>query len=71
MAAGGIAIAAGIALRRVFPVDSNLLPALAQGMAVVSVYAGVLALLGVEDEDREILRRITRKVSRRRRRPNP
>lgn len=69
MVAGTVAFAAGIGLRRLFPVGSDFIPAMVQGMSVVAIYGAILALLGVEDEDREILGRVVRKATRRRHRP--
>lgn len=68
MAAGGVAFAVGIGLQRLYPIGSDFFPALIQGIAVVAVYGGILAMLGVEDDDREILSRFARKATRRSRR---
>jgi O-antigen/teichoic acid export membrane protein len=65
MVAGTAAFGFGWALQVILPVGDALLPALGQGIAVVSVYVGLVWLLGIDDADRAIIARLVRKVRRR------
>jgi O-antigen/teichoic acid export membrane protein len=62
--AGLVSVGCGVGLKALVPVGSAFLPALVQGLAVLVVYVATLLLLGLDDDDRDILRRIRRKTGR-------
>lgn len=70
LAAGVLALGFGMGVKQLLPVGSALLPALAQGTVVVAVYAGLVAVFGVDDDDRVVIDRVLRKMRRGTRRPN-
>lgn len=67
LVAGGVAFAVGLGMRTIFPVGSRLGPALLQGFAVVVVYAATTYLLGMEEDDKDLLQRLLARLRRRRR----
>lgn len=63
LAAGALAIGFGIGLKALFPVGDQILPAIGQGMVVVAVFGGLLTMMGLEPDDREVLERIWSKAT--------
>jgi O-antigen/teichoic acid export membrane protein len=68
LAAGALAFGFGLGLKVLFPVGNQILPAIAQGVVVVAVFIGFLMLLGIGSDDRAIIDKTSRKLTRRFRR---
>lgn len=68
LTAGALATAVGMGLKAVWPVGSAFWPALAQGIVVVVVYAGLIVLFRIEEDDRHILSRMVERLTSRFRR---
>jgi O-antigen/teichoic acid export membrane protein len=69
--AGLTALASGLVLQRALPIDGSLALAAAQGVGVLLVYAAATLVLGLTPEDRLVLGRVRRSVTRRLARPTP
>jgi hypothetical protein len=68
LVAGALAIGFGLGLKALFPVGDRILPAIGQGIVVVAVFGGLLMLMGLETDDRAIIDKTSRKLTRRFRR---
>lgn len=66
--AGGLALGLGFGLKALLPVGSALWPAVGQGVVVVAAYAGLIVLLRLDDDDRDVIARARQKLLRRLRR---
>jgi hypothetical protein len=51
-------------MRGLLPIDGSLIKAMAQGIVVIAVYAGLMQLLGIAPEDRLVYQRALRKLGR-------
>lgn len=58
------ALGLGLLMRELLPLDGSIVKAVAQGLAVVAVYVGVMLLLGIAPEDRLVYQRVMRRLGR-------
>ena len=58
------ALGLGLVMRELLPLDGSIVKAVAQGLAVVAVYVGVMLLLGIAPEDRLVYQRVMRRLGR-------
>ena len=58
------ALGLGLVMRELLPLDGSIVKAVAQGLAVVVVYVGVMLLLGIAPEDRLVYQRVMRRLGR-------
>jgi O-antigen/teichoic acid export membrane protein len=63
LVAGLVAFVVGLLLALWMPVGDNLGTAIVEGLVVTAVYAGLVLLFGLAEEDRLVLARVGRKAT--------